>query len=414
MTLTLTVRGNKKLCFHLESAWVSAHTQGTLQWSEKLQDTTPSNFTITGPGCCRLLKQLPQGDQSNLVYTSLSSHSSNLAQVITTSLSSPKSSPKVLSQKATFCSARHLDSDRNKHSISMPRHFLDGLMFVLQVSVTQRSLLTQNTSVTLTHICRTGPTHSITAHGWSLSLNVPPRLERTNKSSDLPLICSLPSARAAVKSHIKDKPSAGGLSISTASCIHHSAMGTGQRDTLQLEMETWGLCPWHVPAAPQKKCEHTFLRGKRTLFLPVISPASGLLLFIHLMKLNHFTSRCFFSCAWCCLPVRVCSVRAWMTGQAYMYVCIWQKCVPLALCENAFLGWEVFGMHLSLEASINRNPSLSIVQQLFSNWFEGLDQLHALRICMLHEHNLLTPIGNSVHPFALFLHPYTKLTNLRP
>lgn len=71
-------------------------------------------------------------------------------------------------------------------------------------------------------------------------------------------------------------------------------------------------------------------------------------------------------------------------------------------------------MHLSLEASINRNPSLSIVQQLFSNWFEGLDQLHALRICMLHEHNLLTPIGNSLHPFALFLHPYTKLTNLRP
>lgn len=275
MSLTHTVRGNKKLCFHLESAWVSAHTQDMLQWSEKLQDTTPSNFTITGPGCCRLLKQLPQGDQSNLVYTSLSIHSSNLAQVITTSLSSPKSSPKVLSQKATFGSARHLDSDWNKHSISMPRHFLDRLMFVLQVSVTQRSLLTQNTSVTLTHICRTGPTHSITAHGWSLSLNVPPHLERTNKSSDLPLICSLPSARAAVNSHIKDKHSIGELSISTASCFHHSGIGTGQRDTLQLEMETWGLCPWHVPAAPQKKCEHTFLTGKRTVFLPVISAASS-------------------------------------------------------------------------------------------------------------------------------------------
>lgn len=55
MTLTLTVRGNKKLRFHFKSAWVSAHTQDMLQWSEKLQDTTPSNFAITGPGCCRLL-----------------------------------------------------------------------------------------------------------------------------------------------------------------------------------------------------------------------------------------------------------------------------------------------------------------------------------------------------------------------
>lgn len=73
-----------------------------LQWSEKLQDTTPSNFPITGPDCCRLWKRLPQGDQSNLVYSSLSIHSSNLAQVITTSLSSPKSSPKVLSQKPTW------------------------------------------------------------------------------------------------------------------------------------------------------------------------------------------------------------------------------------------------------------------------------------------------------------------------
>ena len=54
MTLTLTVRGNKKLCSHFKSARVSAHTQDMLQWSEKLQDTTPSNFAITGPDCCRL------------------------------------------------------------------------------------------------------------------------------------------------------------------------------------------------------------------------------------------------------------------------------------------------------------------------------------------------------------------------
>lgn len=182
MTLTLTVRVNKKLCFHFKSAWVAAHTQDMLQWSEKLQDTTPSNFASTGPDCCRLLKQLPQGDRSNLVYSSLSIHSSNLAQVITTSLSSPKSSPEVLSKRATFGSAVCLlDIDRNKHGISMPMHFLDGLMFVLQVSVTQRSLLTQNTSVTLTHICRTGPTHSITAMaGFSPWMSRPAWRGQTN------------------------------------------------------------------------------------------------------------------------------------------------------------------------------------------------------------------------------------------
>lgn len=173
MTLARTVTGNKKLCFHFKSASVSAHTHDMLQWSEKLQDTTPSNFPITGPDCCRLFKRLPQGDWSNLVYSSLSSHSSNLAQVITTSLSSPKSSPKVLSTKATFGSVlSHVDST-NKHCISMPGHLLDRLMFVLQVSVTQRSLLTRNTSVTNTHLShQSNPLHH--SHGWSLSLNVPP------------------------------------------------------------------------------------------------------------------------------------------------------------------------------------------------------------------------------------------------
>ena len=180
MTLTLTVRGNKKLCLHFKSAWVSTHTDDMLQWSEKLQDTTPSNFTITGPDCCRHLKQLPQGDRSNLVYSSLSIHSSNFAQVITTSLSSPKSSPEVLSRKATFGSAVCLlNIDPNKHSIRMPRHFLDGLMFLLQVSVTQQSPLTQNTSVTLTHICRTGlPTPS---QPWLVSLLECPVLLREDK-----------------------------------------------------------------------------------------------------------------------------------------------------------------------------------------------------------------------------------------
>lgn len=199
MTLTLTVRGNKKLCSHFKSARVSAHTQDMLQWSEKLQDTTPSNFAITGPDCCRLLKQLPQGDQSNLVYSSLSIHSSNLAQVITTSLSSPKSSPKVLSQNTTFGSAVCLlDIDRNKHSISMPMHFL-GRAYVRSPSVGDpaQPAHPEHISHTNTHLShRSNPLHH--SRGWSLSLNVPPCSERTNKSSDLPLICSLPSAWATV------------------------------------------------------------------------------------------------------------------------------------------------------------------------------------------------------------------------
>lgn len=118
MTLTLTVRGNKKLCLHFKSAWVSIHTGDLLQWSEKLQDTPPSNFTTTGPDCCRHWKQLPQGDRSNLVYSSLSIHSSNFVQVITTSLSSPKSSPEVLSRKATFGSAVCLLDIDPKHQYS--------------------------------------------------------------------------------------------------------------------------------------------------------------------------------------------------------------------------------------------------------------------------------------------------------
>lgn len=169
MTLTLTVRGNKKLCLHFKSAWVSTHTQDMLQWSEKLQDTTPSNFTITGPDCCRLLKQLPQGDQSNLVYSSLSFHSSNFAQVITTLLSSPKSSPEVLSQKATFGSAVCLFRHWSKHTQYQYAHAFLGQAYVRSPGVmTQRSLLTQNTSVTLTHICRTGP--PTPSQPWLVSL----------------------------------------------------------------------------------------------------------------------------------------------------------------------------------------------------------------------------------------------------
>lgn len=198
MTLIFTVWRNKKLSFHFKSASVLAHTQGTLQWSEKLQDTTPSNFAITGPDCCRLSKQLPQGDQSNLVYSSLSIHSSNLTQVITTSLSSPKSSPKVLSQIATFGSAVCLlDTDRNKHH--QYAQALLGQAYVRSPGVGDpvQPAHPEHISHTNTHLShRYNPLHHI--HGWSLSLNVPSRLRRTNKSSDLPLICSLPSAWATV------------------------------------------------------------------------------------------------------------------------------------------------------------------------------------------------------------------------
>lgn len=186
------------MCFHFKSTSVLAHTQAMVQWSEKLQDTTPSNFTITGPDCCRFSKQLPQGDQSNLVYSSLSIHSSNLAQVITTSLSSPKSSPKVLSQIATFGSVVCLlDTDRNKHH-QYARAFL-GRAYVHSPGVGDpvQPAHPEHISHTNTHLShRSTPLHH--SHGWSLSLNVPPSLERTNKSSDLPLICSLPSAWATV------------------------------------------------------------------------------------------------------------------------------------------------------------------------------------------------------------------------
>lgn len=149
----------------------SAHTQVTLQWSEKLQDTTLSNFTSTGPDCCRLLKQLPQGTQRNLVYSSLSTYSSDLAQVITTSLSSPKSSPKESYRKdAAFGSVLcRLGIDQNKRSISMPGHLLDGLMFALQVLQPARPAHPQHISHTNTHLPHsTEPLHRQKMAGLSL------------------------------------------------------------------------------------------------------------------------------------------------------------------------------------------------------------------------------------------------------
>lgn len=168
VTLNLTARGNKKLCFHFKSPRVPAHTQVTLQWSEKLQDTTLSNFTSTGPDCCTLLKQLPQGTQRNLVYTSLSTYSSDLAQVITTSLSPPKFSPKECYRKDAafgFVLCR-FGIDQNKRSISMPGHLLDRRMFALQVSQPAHP---EHISHTNTHLPRSAePLHH---QKWPVSLS---------------------------------------------------------------------------------------------------------------------------------------------------------------------------------------------------------------------------------------------------
>lgn len=232
-----------------------------VRWSEKLHDSTPSNFTITGPDCCRLLQQLPQGYSSNLVYNSLSIHSCNLAQVITTSLPPTKSSPNVLSQKSAFKLRCFAFFGRWLKQIQCQcAHAFLGQAYVRSPGVGDpaQSAHPEHISHTNTHLShRSNPLHH--SHGWSLSLNVPPRLERTNKSSDLPLICSLASAWATINPAHQGQALHRGVSISTAFCFYHSAIGTGQSDALQLEMETWGLCPWRVPAAPQKKCEHTFL-----------------------------------------------------------------------------------------------------------------------------------------------------------
>lgn len=132
-------------------------THDTLQWSGKLQDTTPSQFAITGPACCRLSKQLPQGDQSNLVYSSLSIHTSDLAHVIMTFLLSTKSShiPKKKKKNQPLTQLRGHSTVESHHPF-MSRYFCEGLLLMLfLLLVTQRRPLTQNTSVTLTHICHT-------------------------------------------------------------------------------------------------------------------------------------------------------------------------------------------------------------------------------------------------------------------
>lgn len=156
----------------------------------------------------------------------------------------------------------------------MPGHLLDGLMFALQVL--QPTAHPEHISHTNTHLPHsTEPLHH---QKWPvfLSLNVAPHSERTNKSSDLLLICSLASPWGLTSTHIKEKHATGVLSISPASCLYHGVVyiGTGQRDMLQLEMETRGLLPLTQPRCSTKK-KSVHIPSHTEGELCFISPAAG-------------------------------------------------------------------------------------------------------------------------------------------
>lgn len=170
-------------------------------------------------------------------------HTCSLAQVITTL--SPTESVFLFSFFPRRCH-RNLPSAAPSQTLietnTCSRISWTGLCSFSRCRDPTRSAHPERISHTNTHLSRrSNPLHH--GHGWSLSLNVPPRLERTNKSSDLPLICSLASAWATVKPVHQGQALRRGGSISTAFCSYRGAAGTGQRHALQLEMETWGLCP---------------------------------------------------------------------------------------------------------------------------------------------------------------------------
>lgn len=173
-------------------------THDTLQWSGKLQDTTPSQFAITGPACCRLSKQLPQGDQSNLVYSSLSIHTSDLAHVIMTFLLSTKSShiPKKKKKKSTFDSAPWTLNRRITPSVYVQvflrRASVDAVPVVGDPAQAAHPEHISHTNTHLSHLAN--PLHQ--SRTCSLPLNFQSCLARTSTISDLSLICSPTSAWA--------------------------------------------------------------------------------------------------------------------------------------------------------------------------------------------------------------------------
>ena len=76
-----------------------------------------------------------------------------------------------------------------------------------------------------------------------------------------------------------------------------------------------GTLPLTCPCCSTKgTCEHTFPIQKEGL-PPYHFSCLGLLLFIHLMKPNHFAPCCYFSCR---VQPGCVSLWAWMTSQAYL------------------------------------------------------------------------------------------------
>lgn len=181
-------------------------------------------------------------------------------------------------------------------------------------------------------------------------------------------------------------------------------------------MDTWGLCPQHIPAAPQKECEHVFPMQK-DIFPSCHLSCLGLLLLIHLMKPSYFTSCCFFSYV---VRPQSASLWAWMAGQTC--VCLWGRseyhlmhvCL-LFVASVKMLSWGRRSLACISRLGFHQQKSIALCSAACSaRGWGALDRLHASRICMLHEHNLLEPSGNSIHPFAMFLPIYMKGTNLQP
>lgn len=107
LALSLTAGGNKKkkkkkeLYLHLKSAWVSSLHTGHASVVWKITGYHPFPISpVPDQTVAGSWNNYPKGCRSNLVYSSLSTYSSDLALVITTSLSPPKSSPKVLLQSS--------------------------------------------------------------------------------------------------------------------------------------------------------------------------------------------------------------------------------------------------------------------------------------------------------------------------
>lgn len=249
-------------------------------------------------------------------------------------------------------------------------------MFIPWAPLTQPGLLTQNTSVTLTHICRIAPAHSITTALASLSFDVSPYSERTNKSCDFPAICSPPLAWSAVKPAHQGQALHRRRSISTALCSHQSVMGTGQSDALQLEKETRGLCPWQVPAVSKQDVWARLAHIKERLSCCHCGRLE--LLLSRPTKPNYFISRWCFPCAAsACLPG---SVNCWPTSIVYT-----AKKICTYACSLGFY-----------------QQLLGFFQLACTRLRTRFGQLHASCICMPHEHNLVLPNERSFHPFALF------------